>query len=98
MQCPKCKSTSWEEPPRILAEAKAPCGTRERSMSDLVQMGDGRWMTLAEAWQLQKAIDWGAIPGIGSWGDPDKTPEEILAEIRQGWEMPEMIDDESIPD
>jgi DNA-directed RNA polymerase subunit RPC12/RpoP len=99
VQCPRCKSTSWERErtprlgePRVAYEAKS--GTVKPG-EELVQMGDGRWVTWEEAHAIQKNTDWHELlkdsPG---WGDPTKTPEEILAEMRRGWRDAWADDDE----
>lgn len=75
VQCPKCKSPAWDRKPApaSIAEpiAKYQSSTRRRSKGDRL---------------ARPAIDFAKLPSFGSWADRTEPDEEILAEVRRGWE------------
>jgi hypothetical protein len=77
VQCPKCKSPAWDRKPapNIIAEPIA----KYRAM-------EPKKRTQKKG---EEPFDFGKLKSFGMWADMTETDEELLARLREGWEMDE---------
>jgi hypothetical protein len=90
VQCPKCKSPTWDRrpAPSVIAEPRAVYGTKSRAT---VVEESAKYRAMAPKKRTQKKgeepFDFGKLKSFGMWADMTETDEELLARLRQGWEM-----------
>lgn len=87
VQCPRCKSTTWDRPLAALREAAVAYRTRPTMTQETVQTGSGAWMAEGEIWEAQKMMDWSELGLDAGWGDEALSVDEMLAEVRSGWRL-----------
>ena len=89
VQCPRCKSTSWDSGGR-LAEAAVQYATRSDTMADTTMTGAGL-LNREELRSIQMMTDWSDLIDAAGWGDAEKSVDEMLAEIRSGWRVLDVL-------